>query len=150
MFLFNFTNLSEEFPMGLLDQLAKGVTDKLSGEGGQNPIMDAALNLINNPQTGGLTGLVQTFKDKGLGDAVASWISTGENQQISAEQIQKVLGNQKIQQIAGKLGISTDELSGKLATMLPEVVDKLTPGGKLPEGGLLNQALDMLKGKMQS
>jgi uncharacterized protein YidB (DUF937 family) len=66
--------------MGFLDEKAKGLLGKVLGGGGsQNPLMDIVLGLITNPQTGGLQGLIQTFKEKGLGDAVSSWISTGEN-----------------------------------------------------------------------
>ena len=131
--------------MGLLDEAAKGLTAKLFGGGTQNPLLDTIFNLINNPQTGGLAGLVQTFKDKGLGDVVSSWVSTGENLPVSGEQIQNVLGNDQIQQLAEKVGISKEEISGSLANLLPEIIDKLTPNGTLPEGGLLNQGLDILK-----
>ena len=133
--------------MGLLDEMAKGLTGKLFGEGSQNPLLETALSLINNPQTGGFAGLVQTFKDKGLGDVVSSWVSTGENLPVSGEQIQNVLGNDQMQQIAEKLGVSKEEMSGNLAALLPEIIDKLTPNGTLPEGGLLNQGLDILKEK---
>ena len=72
--------------MGILDEMAKGVLGKaLGGGSSQNPLMDIVLGLITNPQTGGLQGLIQTFKEKGLGDAVSSWISTGENQPVSGD-----------------------------------------------------------------
>jgi uncharacterized protein YidB (DUF937 family) len=138
--------------MGLLDQIVKGLAGKFLGGGGgtQNPLLDMALGLINNPQAGGLTGLLETFKGKGLGDAVSSWISTGENQPVSGEQIQHVLGKEQIQQIAEKIGIPRGEVSSGLASILPEIIDKLTPNGTLPESGLLEQGLSLVKKQLLS
>ncbi len=134
--------------MGFLDEMAKGVLGKVLGGGtSQNPLMDIVFGLISNPQTGGLQGLIQTFKEKGLGDAVSSWISTGENQPVSGGQIQNALGGNFIQQIAEKLGSSGSEVSGGLANLLPEIIDKLTPNGNLPESDQLNQGLESLKQK---
>ncbi len=132
--------------MGILDEMAKGLLGKVLGGGSsQNPLMDIVLGLIANPQTGGLQGLIQTFKEKGLGDAVSSWISTGENQPVSEGQIQHALGGNFIQQIAEQLGSSKSEVSGGLASLLPEIIDKLTPNGSLPESSQLQQTLELLK-----
>jgi len=133
--------------MGLLGEMVKGLAGKFlgGGAGTQNPLLDIALGLINNPKVGGLTGLLETFKSKGLGDAVSSWISTGQNQPVSGEQIQHVLGKEQIQQIAEKIGIPKGEVSSGLASILPEIIDKLTPNGKLPESGSLEQGLSLLK-----
>ncbi len=132
--------------MGIFDEVAKGVLGKVLGGGSsQSPLMDVVLGMITNPQTGGLQGLIQTFKEKGLGDAVASWISTGQNQPVSGGQIQHALGGNFIQQIAEKLGSSNSEVSGGLASLLPELIDKLTPSGTVPEGDALSQGLDQLK-----
>jgi uncharacterized protein YidB (DUF937 family) len=132
--------------MGLLDGMLKGLLGKvLGGDGSQNPLMDAVLGLITNPQTGGLQGLIQTFKEKGLGNEVSSWISTGENQPVSGDQIQHTLGGNFIQQIAEQLGSSKSDVSGSLANLLPEIIDKLTPKGSLPESDELHQGLELLK-----
>jgi uncharacterized protein YidB (DUF937 family) len=132
--------------MGILDEMAKGLIGKVLGGGSsQNPLMNIVLGLITNPQTGGLQGLIQTFKEKGLGDAVSSWISTGENQPVSGDQIQHALGGNFIQQIAEQLGSSKSEVSGSLSNLIPEIIDKLTPSGTLPEGDALNQGLNKLK-----
>ena len=132
--------------MGILDEMAKGLLGKVLGGGSsQNPLMDIVLGLITNPQTGGLQGLIQTFKEKGLGDAVSSWISTGENQPVSGDQIQHALSGNFIQQIAEQLGSSKSEVSGSLSNLLPQIIDKLTPSGTLPEGDALDQGLNRLK-----
>jgi len=134
--------------MGFLGEMAKGLFAKVLGGGSsQNPLMDIVLGLITNPQAGGLQGLIQTFKEKGLGDAVSSWISTGENQPVSGEQIQHALGGNLIQQIAEELGSSKSEVSGSLANLLPEIINKLTPNGSLPESDQLHQGLELLKEK---
>ncbi len=134
--------------MGFLGEMAKGLLGKaLGGGSSQNPLMDIVLGLITNPQTGGLQGLIQTFKEKGLGDAVSSWISTGENQPVSGGQIQNALGGNFIQQIAEQLGRSKSEVSGSLANLFPEIIDKLTPNGTLPESDQLHQGLELLREK---
>jgi len=87
-------------------------------------------------------------RTKDWADLISSWISTGENLPINADQIREVLGNETISNLAAKAGISTDDLSAKLSEYLPGVIDKLTPDGSLPEGGLLEKGLDFLKGKL--
>lgn len=83
---------------------------------------------------GGLSGIVEQFKTQGLGDTVKSWVSTGPNQPIAPEQLQRVLGSDTMAQLASKLGMTPQELSTKLSTVLPQVVDKLTPAGVIPPG----------------
>ncbi|MDP2880026.1 MAG: YidB family protein [Azonexus sp.] len=130
--------------MGLFDSVVGALAGGQSG--GDSPLLNVVMQLINNPQTGGLGGLVESFQQGGLGDIVNSWVSTGQNLPISAEQIQAVLGGGKLQEIAAQLGVSTEQASGGLADLLPQLVDKLTPNGQVPEGGdLLAQGLDMLK-----
>jgi uncharacterized protein YidB (DUF937 family) len=97
---------------------------------------------------GGLPGLIQAFQANGLGDVVSSWIGTGPNQPISASQIQSVLGSDAVKQLAARMGISPDAMSARLADVLPGAIDTLTPDGKLPEGGLLAQALSALRTKV--
>lgn len=135
--------------MGLFDTLAKEVLVKLSGGGdAPNPLLDIALSLITNPKTGGLEGLMESFKNKGFGDIMSSWIGTGQNQPISKDQILNVLGKDQIQKIAEKAGISREEASGGLTSLLPEIIDKLTPNGKPPDGGLLDEVKKMIKSKV--
>jgi len=130
--------------MGLLDSVVGALSGGQSE--GSNSLMNIVMQLINNPQSGGLGGLVQSFEQGGLGDVVKSWVSTGQNLPISAEQIQAVLGGGKLQEIAAQLGISPEQASGSLAEVLPKAVDHLTPDGQLPEGGdLLAQGMDLLK-----
>ena len=114
--------------MGLLDSIAGAVMGKLGGtEGGMAQI---ALDMFN--QHGGLNGVLDKLKTSGLGDQVASWVGTGENQAVSPDQISSALGSSQIAELAAKFGISPDVLSGQLAQHLPDVINKLTPHGEVP------------------
>ncbi|UCV03361.1 YidB family protein [Dechloromonas denitrificans] len=133
--------------MGLLDSVVGALAGGPSG--GNNALLETVMKLINNPQTGGLAGLIQSFQQGGLGDVVNSWVSTGANQPVSPEQIQNVLGNSQLQGLAAQLGVSPEQASGNLAELLPQLVDKLTPNGQVPQGDdLMAQGLDLLKGKL--
>jgi uncharacterized protein YidB (DUF937 family) len=131
--------------MGLLNEMVKGLSGKFLGGGGQNPLLETVLGLITNPQTGGLEGLVQNFKNRGMNDIISSWISTGKNMPVSDNQIQNALGMDQILQIAKQFGASKEEVSGGLASLLPEIIDKLTPNGALPGADALDQGLNRLK-----
>jgi len=82
---------------------------------------------------GGISGLVAMFEQQGLGGVVQSWIGTGANQPISAEQLHQVLGNDSVIQLAQKFGINPQDLLQKLAQALPQAVDKMTPDGTVPK-----------------
>ena len=122
--------------VGLLDGLLGSVLGKVMGGGQQgNALMDMAMGLLNNPQSGGLSGLLEKFKASGLGDQAASWVGTGENAPVSGDQIHNALGGDFINQIASKLGVDASQASGGLAQLLPTLIDKLTPNGAVPADG---------------
>lgn len=131
--------------MSFLDEITNVVATRLLGGAGGGGLMEQVLGLVNNPGTGGLAGLIEMFKDKGLGDAVSSWVGTGENSQVSGDQVAGAFGSDTIREIAQKLGISETDASSSLAELLPHIIDKLTPDGTVPEGGVLEQALSILK-----
>ena len=134
--------------MGFLDTLANEASKALSGAGSDaHPgMMDAVTGLIRDHGGGGLSGLIAKFQQGGLGDAVASWVSTGRNLPISAEQLQSVLGNAQVQAIAQRLGISTSDVAQSLANLLPQAIDHLTPNGQVPPGNMVEQGLAFLQG----
>ena len=129
--------------MGLLDGIAGQVLGKMMGDKGG--MAQIALEMFN--QNGGLTGILDKFKEGGLAEQAASWVGKGENMPISAEQISSVLGNSAIAEMATKFGIDPDTLSNKIAEHLPTMVDKLTPDGEVgaDSGNLLSTVLGMLK-----
>ena len=95
-------------------------------------LLGSVIGLITDPQSGGLSGLIEKIAAGGLSDQVASWVSTGQNLPVTAEQIQAVLGSSFVQGLAQKAGINTNDVAGTLATLLPQVIDKLTPEGQVP------------------
>jgi len=118
--------------MGFMDNLKGQFTSALEGAAGeQGGLLNGVMAMINS-HPGGLSGLVESFKQQGLGGVVQSWISTGPNQPITAAQIQQVLGNEKLQAFAAAHNIDMNQVSAQLATVLPMVVDKLTPQGTVP------------------
>ena len=104
--------------------------------------------MLNDQKSGGITGLIQKFNEKGLGDHMSSWIGTGENLPISADQIKDALGSDKIKELASKLNLGEHDLSKSLADLLPQLIDKLTPDGSVPHQERLSQGIDMLKKKL--
>lgn len=106
------------------------------------------LELINSPAVGGMAGLVKRFQERGLGDVVSGWVGTGPNPPISPAQVETVLGSQQLGVLAGRTGLSLPELGSKLATLLPLIIDHLTPDGNVPSvAGLFTTTLDWLKEK---
>lgn len=136
--------------MGLLDSVigAIGSGGGGAGGGGQGALLNAVIGMLGNANGpgGGLAGLVQQFQQGGLGDVVGSWVSTGQNLPVSADQLTQVLGNDTIGQLAQQLGLSNGDVAGQLSQLLPQVVDKLTPNGQLPAGGGLGDIGSLLGG----
>jgi uncharacterized protein YidB (DUF937 family) len=130
--------------MGLLDDMENKAVSSMLG-GSSNPLATSLLQMINN-QPGGLPGLLQSFHDKGLGQIASSWVSSGQNLPISADQIQHVLGSDTVKQLAAKAGISPDIAGSSLASMLPSLIDKLTPNGQMPQhSSLLETGMSLLQ-----
>ena len=131
--------------MGIFDDIA-GKVQGLAG-GGDSGIVKAIMEMLSSREGGGLNGIIQSFQQRGMGDIVTSWIGKGPNKPISPVQIREGLGSERVQQVATKAGISTDEAATKLSRHLPDIVDKVTPDGVVPEGGMLDKGLDLLKSK---
>ena len=110
--------------MGLFD----GVLGGIVGAG-----MVSVVNGILEKH-GGLQGVVSEFEKNGLGPTVNSWVGTGPNQAIAPGDVHKALGPDLLQQLAEKSGMSVQELTQKLSQVLPQAVDKMTPGGSIPKG----------------
>jgi uncharacterized protein YidB (DUF937 family) len=129
--------------MGLFDDLVGKVVGAVKGSQG---LAEGVMGLLTNQETGGLAGLVQTFKQQGLGDIISSWVGTGTNAAITPDQVQEVLGGDVIQQLAEKSGVSVEAAKAQLTELLPSLIDKVTPEGKIPEGGLLDKGQELLRG----
>jgi uncharacterized protein YidB (DUF937 family) len=82
--------------------------------------------------SGGLGDLMRQLQQGGLGDAASTWVSNGPNKSVSAGDLGKALGADQINMLANQTGMSSDELLQNLAKHLPDVINHLTPDGRLP------------------
>jgi uncharacterized protein YidB (DUF937 family) len=126
-------------------------------------IAGALVSMLGNNEEGGLdlstlvSGLANSSESGGLTDIVNSWVGSGENAAISADQVTALLGDEKISEFASQLGISEESAQGALADALPQIVDQATnqEEGNSMLGGLLNQvggvegAMNMLGGLLK-
>ncbi len=115
--------------MSFMDSLEQMAGSKMEQAGGMGHVAE----LLHSPEVGGVSGLVQMFHEKGMGGVVSSWVSNEANHPVSGEQIVNVLGQERVNALAGKIGMSPDAAAEKLAQFLPMVVNKLTPNGKVEE-----------------
>ena len=137
--------------MGLLDQLLGGASgqlgDQFGNQGQQGSLMDMATGLISG-NSGGLSGLLDQFRSAGLGQQADSWVSTGQNMPVSGDQMSSALGQGQMQSMSQKLGLPPGAVAGALAMVLPMIIDKLTPKGRVEpqhQGGDLSTTLASLK-----
>ena len=124
--------------MGLFDSLEQAAG--LGGQGGDgggtgNPAAMGAVAQMLRSQPGGIGGILQKFEGAGLGGAAQSWLGGGQNQPVSPDQVQGVLGPNAVGQVAGQLGVPPDQAAGHVAQLLPLIMDHLSPNGQAPAGG---------------
>ena len=91
--------------------------------------------------SGGLNELLKQFQQSGQGDVAKSWVGTGPNKSISPNDLAKTLGSDQLDTLMTQTGMSRDELIAGLSQVLPEVVDKLTPQGRVPTEQELSRSL---------
>ena len=105
--------------MGLLDGLLGGAVGA--------EMVTVVNGLIE--KHGGVQGIIAQLEQQGLGGTARSWVGTGANQPITADQIHQAFGSDAVKQLAAKVGLTPQELAAKLSAVLPQAIDKLTPGG---------------------
>lgn len=141
--------------MGFWDEVVKvrpGAADEPGGGAAPvAPAMSASLvreaaALLAGGGGDGLTGLVQRFERQGLGQVIASWLGPGENLPISGPQLQTVLGEHQLAEVAQRMGMPPAATASTLAAVLPALVDHLTPQGAL-EQQLLRQGLEWIEAR---
>src|SRR5882672_6761339 len=124
---------SKGLVMGILDSLEnspalRGVLSQLGAA-----VLPAVLGeVLGTGSQGGLNAIVAKLEQAGLGEQVKSWIGTGQNLPITADQLRQVLGNDTVKQLAAKYNIPVDQIAELLAHQLPVAVDHASPDGKLP------------------
>ena len=109
--------------MGLLDGVLGGVVGA-----GLTQVVSGYIE-----KNGGLQGVLAQFEKQGLGDKMQSWIGKGANLPISPDQVRSVVGSDLLQQLSTRTGLSVGDLTQKLAQVLPQAVDKMTPDGVIPK-----------------
>ena len=131
--------------MGLLDTVLGSVlggSGQSAQPGGAGALMQIVAAMLANQGgsagggLGGLAGLAEQFQRGGMGDVMNSWIGKGENQPISPDQLGGVLGGDLLSQLTQQTGMGQGDLLGQLSQLLPQMVDKATPDGAIPAGGL--------------
>jgi len=130
--------------MGLLDSVLGGL---MGGAGGASSPMGNVLSSLlagqaggmgNAGTGGGLGGLVSQFERAGLGHIAQSWVSNGPNQPISPQQLQSVFGPNQVQGMASQAGMQPQDFLSQLSQHLPNVVNAMTPHGRLPDEGTMS------------
>ncbi|HEY6132430.1 MAG TPA: YidB family protein [Rubrivivax sp.] len=146
--------------MGLLDSVigALGQRAGAAGGGGNAALLNAVLGMLagGGQQAGagaagglgGLGALLEQFQRNGMGEVANSWVGTGPNLPISPEQLGTALGADTLSQMASQTGMGQSDLLGQLSQMLPQVVDKVTPNGQLPQAGPGGPDLGALLGSL--
>ena len=127
--------------MGLLDQIMKKAGEIMGSPGKDHTEESGGIDIAGQAaqlqrlgeflEQHGLGNVVKRLEEKGLGSVVGSWVGHGDNQPVSADQINHSLGDDLVGRVAQKLGVTPDKAAALLARFLPVIVDKLTPHGKL-------------------
>jgi uncharacterized protein YidB (DUF937 family) len=121
--------------MGLFDELLKSAVgaEAREPERQSRGLVEGLLDLLQQPGTGGVDGLARAFEQKGLGAETASWIGTGANRSISADQLTETLGASQVDAVGRRAGLSGGAAAAAIAAILPALIDKLTPDGRAPQ-----------------
>ena len=131
----------------MLDQLLNQALGQQTAAPQRNQLLDMAMAFVQN-YPGGLQGLIQQFTNAGYGQQARSWVGSGQNMQISADELNQVLGHGKVQSMGQQTGLPAQAASGGLAALLPVLIDQLTPKGQIDDKTDLTSALNSLRGKL--
>ena len=118
--------------MSILDSIL-GATQQHSDMNQQQhaSLVQSAMQMFGNHA--GMSDLARNAESQGMGHIFQSWVGTGANQPIAAQQVEGMVGQDRINELAGRAGIPPAIASAALARILPVVVDKLTPQGRMPQ-----------------
>jgi uncharacterized protein YidB (DUF937 family) len=127
----------------------KGDITDLAAIASKNPeLVAAAAGLLGSKaKTGGFDGLMDSFRRSGLDDAVSSWLGNGANKSVTADQVKNAIGDDSLTEFAQKAGLSLADAGPALAAVLPSLIDKLSPEGKMPDVASLEGAVAAILGK---
>jgi uncharacterized protein YidB (DUF937 family) len=125
----------EDSSMSTIAEVIK-IFEGSNGDTQQRSLIVETVSLLTN-RAGGINALVRDFEQNGLGHVISSWIGNGNNAGISADQLSKVLGSQRIAELAKRAGVAPEKVCDCLSASLPNLVDAMTPDGKLGSAGQL-------------
>ena len=133
----------------VLSMLASRGSGSPPGGGGLGDLLGQALGGgTPSGAAGGLGGLLEQMQRAGFGDQARSWVSTGQNMPISPDAIGQIFGQGGLEAIARRANLTPQETSDGLSQLLPEVVDRVTPGGQEPDFDQLARSVDDLRGRL--
>lgn len=138
--------------MGLLDSLISGAVSQMLGGGNKANLINLVLGMLQGggggTQAGGLGSIIEQFTRAGFGQQAQSWVGTGANMPIGPEDLMKVFGQGQLQQWGQQLGLNPQETAGSLSSVLPEIINQLTPKGQVTQGNEFDSLLSALRGKL--
>jgi uncharacterized protein YidB (DUF937 family) len=123
-----------------LAELLRGMSSKPSApgqpqeQGGFGELLENVRGSVDSLLGGGLSDLVDRFKQNGQGEVADSWVRQGPNQQVTPQQLEQAIGPDVLATLSQQTGLSREELLSRLSRNLPEAVDKYTPEGRIPAG----------------
>ncbi|MGH7287195.1 MAG: LysM peptidoglycan-binding domain-containing protein [Myxococcota bacterium] len=134
--------------MSLFSDLLKGAVGGSAGDSDQQSagLVEGLLELVQ--QSGGVEGLSKTLEARGLGAETASWIGTGANRPVSADQLLGALGRDRVGALARRAGLGESLGAGAIAAILPALIDKLTPDGRPPGANELRERSGSILGDL--
>lgn len=124
-----------------------GLMSLMGGQDGANTNLVGMATQLVQSYPGGIGGLMQAFQSGGLGEVASSWVSTGANMPVSADQLQNAIGGEQLGALAQQFGMSEGEAASGLASVLPQLINGLTPNGEA-NSDLMQQGLSMLAGQL--
>ena len=108
-------------------------SDSDSAQRQTQTLAESLLDMLQDENTGGIEGIRSRAQRQGLGDIVSSWIGTGRNRSITSDQVADILGRERVETLSQRAGISASQGANVLSQFLPELLDKLTPEGRVPD-----------------
>lgn len=124
-----------------------GINDIL-GAGGPvdvQKLLGPVLEMVQSAP-GGVQGLIGQLQGSGLGEQVSSWLGTGDNASVDPAKLASALGPEQVQALAAKAGVPVEQAQSALSSLLPTVIDKLSPGGSIPGADQLAELAKKIPG----
>jgi uncharacterized protein YidB (DUF937 family) len=126
-----------------IGDLLGGILGGRGGTGSGGLLVGALLKALGSGSGGGnpLGGLLEKLGGAGLGEQAQSWVGTGDNRSVTGDQLRQALGDETLGRVAREAGVTPDQAADDLAQVLPPVVDRLTPEGRVPEAASLEELI---------